>query len=254
MRITTFLLTFILIIASYSCFAADGNQNPQLECAKSLADKPELEILRGKMQLSNSEVPTLEMMANSKKPNKNEKTAISLYVDFAEACLHQGDDWRARNWPSRVNALFEEHLVGAKATIADLYGGMITYGDYSKRVLFANARLKTDLSVFAEKMKAEQLAKYLAQEQQQRQLAQDADRSHRERLANDADAQQRSAQFAAQQEQAKRLAFLRMLENQRQESDILGQQQLDAIRRAAPRRAVQTNCNSFGYSISCTSQ
>lgn len=131
---------------------------------------------------------------------------------------------------------------------------MITYGDYSKRVLFANAKFKTDLSVLAEKMRAEQLAKYQAQEQQQRQLAQDADRNHRERLANDADAQQRSAQFAAQQEQAKRLANLRMLEKQRQEWDILGQQQLDAIRSAAPRRAVQTDCSSYGNSISCTSR
>lgn len=92
MRSATFLLTFILILASNSCFAADGNQNPQLECAKSLADKPELEILRGKMQLVNSEVTTLEMMANSKKPTKNEKTAISLYVDYAVACIHLGDD------------------------------------------------------------------------------------------------------------------------------------------------------------------
>ena len=241
-------VSLLALAASFNC-AAEPNQPPELACLLGLADKPELSILKGKIQFGTTESPTLEMMANVKKPNKNEKIAISALVGDVEACVHQGDEWRAKNWPLSVNALYDQHLVAMKALTADLYAGTTTYGKYEQAVDASDAKFKADISEIVEKIKAGQAANQQAQEQQRQQDAQEQEQRQQEQNERNAEIQQQNAQ-------AKRGAVLQFLRNQQQSQQNLYQQQMNAIRSATPtyRPPVQTNCYTSGNQTNCTSQ
>lgn len=252
-----FFFAATLIFALCSAFAEDSNQDPEIECLKLLADKPGLAVLKGKIQFGTFTEPTLEMMASVKKPTQKEKAAISLLVSSSETCIHQGDDWRAINWPPGVISLFDEHAFALKVTIAELYAGTISYGDFVKRAASANAKFKADLAAFAEKMRAKQSAKFQTELQQQQQLAQEEERRKREQSFRDAEMQQRNAELAFQQEQSRRAAVLQVFNSQQalqqQAQQNRYQQQMDALRSAMPQAPVKTDCYTIGHSTNCTS-
>lgn len=237
-------------LACIACIAREPEANPQIACLVALADKPELRVLKGKIQFGSPEGPTLEMMANTKRPTKAEKAAISSLVSQAEACIHEGDEWRKDHWPASVVALYEQHVAATKARTADLYAGQITYGDYAKASAAAVAQFKAEVGAVVEKIKAEQEARRQAQQLQQDRQAQDLLRQQREQKERqdqrDLAIQQQNAQIAAQNEQARRAAALQIINNMNQRPLYLPPIQINP--------PVQTNCFVNGSFVNCTSR
>ena len=240
--------SLLLLAASINC-VAESNQPPGIACLVALADKPELSILKGKMLTGTTDGPTFEMMANTKKPTKKEKVAIALLVSDVDGCIHQGDEWRAKNWPPSINAVYDQHVIAIKALTADLYAGTVTYGNYEQSIAASNAKFKADISEIVEKIKADQQALEQQQAKQRQQQAQDLQRQQQEQDARNLAIQQ-------QNDQARRGAVLQFLSQQQQSQQNLYQQQMNAIRSAAPtyNPPVQTNCYTNGNMTNCTSR
>src|SRR5262249_42853437 len=118
---STWVAAITLSITMAVCAAAEVAPNPSIGCLRSLADRPDLQVLKDKVALLDPRDQTLEMLASSKKPTKAEASAISTWVTEQEHCTRLADDWRATNVPPRVNALVNQFLVDYMSLAADLY-------------------------------------------------------------------------------------------------------------------------------------
>ena len=158
MGITRSFFPLLLMVASFHSLGDDLTQDPTTPCFASLADNPDFQILKGKMDIGGNGNPPLDLLANTKKPTKMEKTAISKLVTANEICIRLGEEWRAKNWPKEVASLLDQYLVLAKSRTADLYARKITYGEYAQADAAALAKYKADLSEIAQKLTAQQKA------------------------------------------------------------------------------------------------
>lgn len=93
-------ISLLLLIISFKCLGEGVDQSTS--CFAELKSKPEIQILKGKVDLGITDNPTLENLANNSKPTKREKAALSIFVSESENCVNQGEEWRSKNWQQQI--------------------------------------------------------------------------------------------------------------------------------------------------------
>lgn len=150
--------------------------DPSTVCIAEVKSKKELQILNGKIELGGSADYSLEMLANTNRPTKKEKEALSLWVSEHNKCKQMGDGWRNQNYPSAIIAILDKLYSEINFLAADLYARKISYGDFAKgqirlyrefnaNMIEAFQRIRQQLE--AENQRREALKKEQAHQQQE---------------------------------------------------------------------------------------
>jgi hypothetical protein len=170
---------------------------------RDLFRDPALDPLRSRVAMFSAKDTTFEMLTNQSTPNESERLAIVVLAGKKQACGRAWVSW-SRHFsppiPSQVAILHEVGTARLQFLLADLHGGLLTYGQFARK-------------------RQEQAAESEAQFERLRQLAaqQSADAAFRaQQLANEA------RKAAALEEQA---ANQRRLQQQLQDSASPGSRQ-----------------------------
>ena len=124
------------------------------EC-KSVVNTPELDILRDKIELSRSATdapPPFSILSNANYPNDLEKAAIAKWATIRDQCskkaidnLHAAPTVNQKDKDAMDGLIaLESNSVGRiDGLAADLFQGMITYGEFAKKRLDVAAEYQT---------------------------------------------------------------------------------------------------------------
>jgi bacterioferritin (cytochrome b1) len=124
----------LLLVASglFSAMIMAQNADPSIECFVSLQDKPNLQILKSKVALSDVRNQTLEMLSNNLRPSNADKSALVAWDAYVSECNKNGESFHKSHYAPKINALSEEYFTNLKGLLSDLYSGKITYGTFAK--------------------------------------------------------------------------------------------------------------------------
>lgn len=128
------------------------------DCEAQIVANKNLQILKGKLDLLNTANQPIEILANNKTPNKNEKAAISLWVDEQKRCSAPGIEYHKSQSPE-VGAILEQAYAELFISAADLYQGKITYGDFAKASVRRHQGVKERIAVVIAKFREQQAEK-----------------------------------------------------------------------------------------------
>lgn len=123
-------------------------------CLAELQNTPQAKSLSSKLLLDTSKPYSLELLANTSKPTPKEKASLSFVASELERCEDLSNEWRKRNLPFEVNALFESYKVDIKSSFVELYGGSLTYGDFAKARSRLSAEFKQRLNAIVANFQA----------------------------------------------------------------------------------------------------
>jgi hypothetical protein len=215
---------------------AAGKQTVE-NCALSISQDPNLQPLSGKISLSGVRDQTFDMLANTSRPNADEKQLLRLYALKSEECSkEQKRIFGSSNPPREVIALFDAIMARKSNLIIELYNGGITYGEFARRrrensAEFDGAMAKTLAELDHQAMES------LIREQQMSLAA------------------ERNSIARAQANAAESMAFQSMIGNiQQANSNLIQQQKLNRLNTQSTYRSpVNTTCRPGLGSINCTS-
>jgi len=105
---------------------------PREECFNALEKNPELQILKSKVALGPLKGQTLEMLANDKKPTPLEKVALARWDALRQPCIALNQEWASKHQAPSIAILGDRVVSEFKVSLADLYAGKITYGQFAK--------------------------------------------------------------------------------------------------------------------------
>jgi hypothetical protein len=138
--------------------------DPSVACFKQLeADARFAPLLPKIGSTTHAEAATIQMMTNASKPNDEEKRLISLWAAQRQTCTEAGRDFRARNMPAYVSQAFDAGLQKSLILQAQLYGGEISFGEYTRKRKELSIALKAD---FAAQQRESNAARQQAQANQ----------------------------------------------------------------------------------------
>jgi hypothetical protein len=240
------VLNLLAVFMQAYATAEELPQDPSISCFVSIPSNSRLQIIKDKIALIDPNSATLDMLSSERKPTKSEKVAISLWIGESEKCTSLGVDWRSKNYPPIIISLAEQFIAKTKSFAADLYARKISYGEFAKLRIAAEAKYKIDLAEAVQKILAERKI-------QQDRIAEDSERRQEEQNAhNQANEQQNDLaqrQFLNQQ-------YLQNQEYQHQ----LQMQLLQNIGKPIPFHpmvvppTINTNCSIIGNQMSCQSR
>lgn len=123
----------LLIVLVWCQTSQSAEPPPAVTCFTDLADRPEFQLLAGKLALVITGQQTFVMLSDTSKPNVKEKTVIAKWVKAQQDCFVMFVDWRKQYnlTPALVALSDAEHSSFLNLT-ADLYNGKLTYGEYAK--------------------------------------------------------------------------------------------------------------------------
>jgi hypothetical protein len=107
-------------------------------CAERYADR-RIDPLRGKISIPISaiEPQPIEILANRERPNAPEREAILALAEARNACNKLS--YERLGAPPAYRAVTQDRIT---ASLADLYVGEITFGEFAKTLLFIGERDK----------------------------------------------------------------------------------------------------------------
>jgi hypothetical protein len=130
MKLLTAFLALALFYSTSLVYAQESD--PSQACFAGLNEKPDLQIIRSKVALSNPNDQTLVMINNRSKAKKYEKVAISQWNLDANECFNLGKSYREeRSTPLMVTAANEMHQ-NFQDAVQKLYIGKLSYGAFAK--------------------------------------------------------------------------------------------------------------------------
>lgn len=161
--------------------------NPIIECVAKIESQKELQILKGKIELSESD-QLLEILANDSRPTENERKAISIWVSEHQKCDRAGEEWLNSGFSPALTARFNKARADVYFLAADLYAKKISYGDFAKGQIRIEQEFKSDLAAGLEQLHQQQQAEIqrsdaLARQQQKQTEQQQAALQQRNELA-----------------------------------------------------------------------
>lgn len=232
------LKSLVVIGCLGSALSFAQQQDPSAACVREIENKPELQVLKSKITFTFNQSPTLEMLTNEKKVNKEEKAALAIYDETLTSCGELGKDWRLKNYPASLNITLNQILSEQKTMLVDLYGGKITYAAFLKN----REQLKEKLNnVVAEITQKNALDKSIAEEREKQRRIQQAREDEARRIAAENDAQNR-----AEQDLQQRRAIAAQI--------LMNQKPAQIYQPPIMRSTSQTNCNPNGMGgFKCTS-
>ncbi|QWC97561.1 hypothetical protein G6729_03835 [Polynucleobacter paneuropaeus] len=130
MKLLTAFLALALFSSTSLVYAQESD--PSQACFAGLNEKPDLQIIRSKVALSNPNNQTLVMINNRSKAKKYEKVAISQWNLDANECFNLGKSYREEHsTPLMVTAANEMHQ-NFEDAVQKLYIGKLSYGAFAK--------------------------------------------------------------------------------------------------------------------------
>jgi hypothetical protein len=230
----------------------ERTKKESLICLDRLYEDARTKSLASKMVIDANKAASLEILANTTKPNAKEKVALSYVVAEWERCVDIQAEAKKRILLPEVTQAINSYRLDLRSLFADLYSGKITYGDLAKArakldlefkqqvsSIISNAQTK-ELADAKRRQEAEAQRRYAeAQNQQQRDAEQQRQLEARRQLDMQ-EAQMLQAQQQAQQQQQNN-SFLQSL----QMLQLLNQP------RPQPRPNMPVNCTStrFGSTV-----
>ena len=138
------LIVTIVAIATVGCATQADRQNEfnskmssvvarNKACnARAKAD-PDLQILKGKVELGSSQDQTLAHYGNTSTPTDQEKDALVKYSEIRSKCFQQTiKESRDIGMSESQLKLLADHDSQLQDALTSLYSGKVTYGDYAK--------------------------------------------------------------------------------------------------------------------------
>jgi len=234
-----------------------------MACLDKLYDDPRAKMLAGKMLIDANKTASLEILANTSKPNAKEKPALSYVVTEWERCIDLQEESKKRVLLPEVTQEVNAYRLNLRSSFADLYGGKITFGDLAraraKLDLEFRQKINTVISVAQEKELVEtrkkqeteaQIRYAEAKNQQQREAEQQRQLEARRQLDMQ-EARVRLAQQQAQQQQQNNnfLQSLQMLQMLNKQPQVQPQQVFIQQPPALPAPPRQCTSTRFGSTV-----
>ena len=211
------------------------------ECHMRIVKDPRLEVIVGKVSLNGIKNQSFDMLANTQRPNAEEKEALRMWSVMQDNCKDTKQRlFDSTHAPRELIAIFDFHATSKNNLTLALYNGELTYGEFARKRREISNQLDADLA------RAQVEMENRAQDAQDRQR----------RFAIE---QERIGIARAQANAAESMAFQSVLSNiQQANSNIIQQQTLNSINRlgnqSVYRSPTHTTCTpSLGGSINCTS-
>jgi hypothetical protein len=123
------LITSAVLVVSCQSAAA---QDVQIACIADISTNPKYAPLSEKMAVGASRHQTFEMLANSTKATKADKPLIAAWATDRQDCFDRAAEQRATA-PLAVQSLLARLQGQLSSAAADLYNGLITYGEFAKK-------------------------------------------------------------------------------------------------------------------------
>lgn len=205
-----------ILMASVVALAAESpfevNQSALANCESQILANKQFSILKGKLDLLNTANQPIEILANNKKPSKQERSAIALWVEEQKRCSGPSIEFHKSQAP-QIGAIFDSAYTELFISAADLYQGKITYGDFAKASMRRHQETKGNIAAVIQQFRAQQQAEKEQREAWERQ--QQAEQAQRQ-LFDQQQAEQ-ARREAREREQA-------ALVNRRRQCDLMEQQ------------------------------
>lgn len=155
----TILIVVLAMLAGCQTTSPDMPPDPGIACINSLANRPDLAVIAGKIALASPAQQAFEMLSNTSKPNDVEKTAIAEWVKGKQVCFDMTREWRAQyNLPPTLAAIQDAVISEFLNHTADLYNGKLTYGEYTKARSNSNAKYNQQWAEAAQHLRDMQAA------------------------------------------------------------------------------------------------
>jgi hypothetical protein len=219
------------IAAAFSSLVANAQSvNPSNECFSNLDLSPELQVLKGKVALGGLSGQTLEMLSNDKRPTPAEKVALAKWDGLRQPCIKLNTEWNESRLAPNVTVIIDKVAGQFKESLADLYSGKITYGQFAKIRQANSDKAKVEIANIDQQNKNTSFQ----QRQQQQQL------------------EQQAAQQEAQDRQANNALATQMLLNNKPYQAPMPYQ-MPPVQQVRPPASTNTNCRMIGNTLNCTS-
>lgn len=151
------------------------------DCEAQITANKRLQVLKGKMDLLNSDDQPTEILTNDNVPSRKEKKAIALWIKEQKRCSKPGIDYYKGQSPA-IGAIFEKAYSETFFSADDLYQGKITYGDFARASVKRHQDVKEQVAGIAARHREQQVAETQQEEEHQRSLWQDRCTSLRQRV------------------------------------------------------------------------
>lgn len=89
-------------------------------------------VIRTKVALGGLDTQTVEMLANSQKPNASEKVALLKWDSLRQPCIKMSQEWLSQYGQPNISVINDRVSSEFKVLLSDLYAGKITYGEFAK--------------------------------------------------------------------------------------------------------------------------
>ena len=217
-------ITFWILAAFFPLVTQAQSSNPSSECFNNLESISELQILKGKVALGGLSGQTLDMLANDRRPTSAEKVALAKWDGLRQPCIKLNSEWNESRLAPNVTVIIDKVANQFKETLADLYSGKITYGQFAKLRQSNSDKAKVEIANIDQQNQNTNFQ----QRQQQQQL------------------DQRASQAASQERQVNNaLATQMLLNNKPYQAPTPYQMQ-------PIKPPTTTNCYKMGNSFNCT--
>ncbi len=227
------VIVLMIILPSIKVYAQQP-VDPAIACFKELEDKPDLQILKSKVALSDVRKQTLDMLSNNSKPTKADKTALQAWEAYVSDCNKDSEGFHKKYYAPKLNALSEEFFTNLKGLLADLYSGKITYGAFAKARATLYTNFMANVTEVADQIKAKN----------------EAAQRHIDEY-NNAIAQQQAQQQSQDQAQRRALGAQILMNNRPYQAPAPA----PFVPLQAPsvgNSSTNTNCRMIGNTMNCT--
>lgn len=124
---------FISTVAVASLLSNVSAQSSSDQCLQNIEDDPAAAAIKGKVAF-NVKNQTIEMLANTQKPNAQEKKAILFWDTQRTNCINARLARESNQAiPASIRAIEINHQEIRKNLIVGLYAGNLTYGEFAKK-------------------------------------------------------------------------------------------------------------------------
>jgi hypothetical protein len=222
--------------------------DPLVQCTRDLARDSLFAELARKLPLEDMTQISFTMLTDATRATPLERRELAEWFHRHDECWTTSESLHREQWPLEVFQLSKESNSGIQAIGIQLYDRKITYGEANKQLQALGNDISAKLIPIVRQYQAQIAAQQQAAEERtaRAEAAAQQRRDYAERQAYEA---QRQAEAQAAQNELVRLERQQMFLNYLQATRPV---QVQVQAPVQMQHTTQTNCNSFGNSINCT--
>lgn len=139
-------------------------------------------VIRTKVALGGLDTQTVEMLANSQKPNASEKAVLLKWDSLRQPCIKMSQEWLSQYGEQNISVINDRATNEFKVLLADLYAGKITYGEFAKGRQLITSKANSDAQAAYQQNQA--YADQQRQQSEQNRLQRQALRNQQQAINN----------------------------------------------------------------------